>query len=31
MLISIKDFFDSPYFDDIEAIDRVDKTEHKIV
>lgn len=29
--ISIKDFFDSPYFDDIEAIDRVDKTEHKIV
>lgn len=31
MLISIKDFFDSPYFDDIEAIDRVDKTEHKII
>lgn len=29
--IELKDFFDSPYFKDIEAIDRADKTENKVV
>lgn len=29
--IELKDFFDSPYFKDVEAIDRTDKTENKVV
>ena len=32
--ISLKEFFDSPYFTDVEAIDRVDKTdkfENKVI
>lgn len=27
--IELKDFFDSPYFQDVEAIDRFDKTDSK--
>ena len=27
--IELKDFFDSPYFKDVEAIDRFDKTDSK--
>lgn len=29
--ISLKEFFDSPYFNDVEAIDRADKTDNKEV
>lgn len=28
--IELKDFFDSPYFKDIEAIDRFDKNDNKV-
>ena len=28
--IELKDFFDSPYFKDVEAIDRFDKNDNKV-
>ena len=29
--IELKDFFNAPYFKDVEAIDRFEKTENKVV
>ncbi len=29
--IELKDFFDSPYFKDVEATDRLEKTENKVI
>ncbi len=29
--IELKDFFDSPYFKDVEAIERIEKSSHKAV
>ena len=29
--IELKDFFDSPYFKDVEAIDRFEKNESKVI
>lgn len=29
--IQLKDFFDSPYFKDVEAVDRLEKGRHKAV